>query len=140
MAAQQGIDPILKIAGGQWIRRRPVGLSDRSFKLFDLSPLGSCQITTAELVARIADTDQVIAKLTSRALGGGCWIIELMRQSRRQFSKGCEAVALLFEARCLPNPVRHQSDKTRRQLRHLLNEFWKPCAGKAQNAAFGYRA
>ena len=57
-----------------------------------------------------------------------------MRQPRRKLSQRRQPVSLLFDARGFADPVRHQTNQTLGQLRHLLHEFREQRSRKSQNA------
>src|SRR5580765_2643116 len=86
-------------------------------------------------MAGVLDFLQNGAQLAGRTFCSRCGIVEFMRESGRKLSQRSQPVSLLLDASGLTDPVGHQADQTRGQLRHLLNKFRKLRGWKSQDTA-----
>src|SRR5205085_8745479 len=135
MAPQQRVDLILQVADGERIGRWVVLERNGYFQLLDFGFLRRAQVTPSQFVAGILDAMKDFTQLTGSTLGRRGRVVELMGESGRKLAQARQAIALLLEASCLANSVRHQSHETGDQFRHFLNELWELRGRKAQDSA-----
>ena len=96
--------------------------------------------TQGRAAAGNAQALQAIAQRRRRAARRGGRIVQLVRESRRQFSQRRQFFSLLLFPRDVSYAIRQQSNEALRELGHALKKFWKLANGKRQRANRKYRA